>query len=383
VRPLLAALLVLAAGCGTRKCKSGTAYVTLNFDAATSAADSLDVSLSVDGAAPQEKVVPRRGSGSHATLEIDFDRGYPGRSSLDVTVTASAGGVVLGAGHDTHALDAGCSAFTIAIAGGALPDLSVPISTDEGAPLDAIFADTAISDALVDQATKPPPADLYVYQDLIPPPATTSYRFPSLPACCSQTAYPRAVDFTFASLVPSTIYYTLDGTAPTLGSTHGDSPLTLNLGNGVIIRWFSYDGTAEAAPTFAMTTETPPGAAYVIEHVSLNNGGPIAVVSAGSTVNVALDLQVWGATGTGGQVTYAIDTISIACMYSGALTVYPSDTSHGNGHYTFTLTAPAKGAPPSDTHMIRTGLLQQADCTHAVNLNLTTNDPVQGMIVVR
>jgi hypothetical protein len=106
-----------AAGCSTRTCRDQTAFVTLDLDSASAAADTLKVVISVDNAMSQESTRPRASRGTREVLEIIFDHGYPTGSKLDLTVSALANGNVVGIGSARQTLVPGCTAFSLAVGG--------------------------------------------------------------------------------------------------------------------------------------------------------------------------------------------------------------------------------------------------------------------------
>jgi hypothetical protein len=113
--------LVTAAGCrSTSPCNGGTVLVTVTFDATTSAADVLDVAVSVDGGAPKTTSLPHTAGDPKGSVEIDFPNGtgYPEGKRLDVTVVARAAGSVVGtATANVATLPSGCG--TVAVTFGA------------------------------------------------------------------------------------------------------------------------------------------------------------------------------------------------------------------------------------------------------------------------
>jgi hypothetical protein len=141
-------LALVLAGCGgnTRTCKDGTVFLTFDYDAAASSADSLAVSITVSGAS-MSFTSPRPSGGARDTVELDFNAAYPAGSALSLTATATRGGVVVGTGRATAALAPGCQALTVAIAGGAV-DAGADRATGDGAGTapDLVSVDLAGSD---------------------------------------------------------------------------------------------------------------------------------------------------------------------------------------------------------------------------------------------
>jgi hypothetical protein len=120
--------LSLLAGCTTHApCAKSSALVTVTFDAASSRADQLDVTLSLDGGAAQmEPPIDHTPGQTQGTIEIDFTAGYPVGRTLTIQITARSGGVVVGAGSAMPVLTAGCTAGIDLAVHGTGDDLGVP-----------------------------------------------------------------------------------------------------------------------------------------------------------------------------------------------------------------------------------------------------------------
>ncbi len=109
------AALPFAGGCVNElPCTDGTALLTVTYDAVTAAADTLDLTIYIDGGAGVMRPVSRPpGDAPPDTVEIDFPSGYPRGSTLSVVVAASQNGTVLGMRTATITLDASCGALAI------------------------------------------------------------------------------------------------------------------------------------------------------------------------------------------------------------------------------------------------------------------------------
>jgi hypothetical protein len=122
---MVVGLLVALAGCGgNSSCKDGTVLLTVTYDGAAAAAASVDVSLTVDGAA-----MPSTQPGTPASIEVDFAN-YPGaRTPIQVVVTAKASnGSVVGTGSATAILNPSCTVVSVEVQAASPPDLQ---STDQ------------------------------------------------------------------------------------------------------------------------------------------------------------------------------------------------------------------------------------------------------------
>jgi hypothetical protein len=110
----------VGAGCGggTRACKPGTLFVTIDLDDTAAAADQLVIDVSVDMGASTSVPRNRSNSGRRETVEIQFRNGYPVDKPVRVQVVALQNGMQIGATSvELDNLPAGCHATTIAIQG--------------------------------------------------------------------------------------------------------------------------------------------------------------------------------------------------------------------------------------------------------------------------
>ena len=112
----LIALLTVGAGCRTKPCRDKTLLVSLTLQGGATAADSLSVSVSVDGGSPLMQTVPTHGS-SGGNLEIDFPSGYPSGHTVDVTIQATSGNTVIGTGEASRTLSKTCEQLDLLVSG--------------------------------------------------------------------------------------------------------------------------------------------------------------------------------------------------------------------------------------------------------------------------
>jgi hypothetical protein len=133
----LSAALVLA-GCGDKPCREGTVLLTVDYQGASSAADTLAYLVSVDGASRQSFTLKRSGSLPSETVEIDFSSRYPAGSELELSATATRQGTPVGNGMLRLPLADGCSHATLDISDG-LTDGGPNGSPDAGSQI--LFAD--------------------------------------------------------------------------------------------------------------------------------------------------------------------------------------------------------------------------------------------------
>ena len=109
--------LATAAGCkSTSACNTGTVQVAVMFNDMTSPADSLDVTVSVNGGAPKTTTLPHTSGSASGSIEVDFPdgSGYPQGERLDVTIVAKASGSILGTATGSVAmLPSSCGTLAI------------------------------------------------------------------------------------------------------------------------------------------------------------------------------------------------------------------------------------------------------------------------------
>jgi hypothetical protein len=112
--------LAATAGCkSTASCNPGTVFVSVDFDTATRAADTIEVQVSIDGGAAKSSSIAHMPGDAGGTVEVDFPSGYPSGKSLDVTIVARSGQTVLGSGAGMFAaVPGGCGTLEVSVSGG-------------------------------------------------------------------------------------------------------------------------------------------------------------------------------------------------------------------------------------------------------------------------
>ena len=117
---LALALGSLVAGCGpiAESCHPGTLLVVVTLDATTAAADTLAVTLSIDGVS-KPSTLPHTPGHASGNIEVTFPQSYPRGSTVGITVQALAGTAVLGAGMTSQPLVASCEVTPLAVHGNA------------------------------------------------------------------------------------------------------------------------------------------------------------------------------------------------------------------------------------------------------------------------
>jgi hypothetical protein len=117
---LFASLATAAAGCGggTKACNPGTVFVTVNFDAQTKAADTVEIDVTVEGAQPQTTKLDHKAGDASGSIEVFFEHGYPMGKRVDVTVIALKSQEPMATGSAMIAmLPAGCASAVVNLTG--------------------------------------------------------------------------------------------------------------------------------------------------------------------------------------------------------------------------------------------------------------------------
>jgi hypothetical protein len=109
-----------ASGCKgtTAPCKAGTLFVHLDFDTASVAADTLQISVTIAGNTKQGTPITHVVGVASGSIEVDFASGYPAGQAVTVNVAASSGGSVIGTGQAMITLGHSCQSLSISITGG-------------------------------------------------------------------------------------------------------------------------------------------------------------------------------------------------------------------------------------------------------------------------
>lgn len=120
VKSFVAACALVAVGCSpvADRCRSQTLLVAVTLDAASAAADSFSVTLSIDGAVSVQTTVAHTAGAASGNLVVDFPHGYPRGHTIDVAVDALVAGVVVGTGAAEKALAGDCETVALSIVGG-------------------------------------------------------------------------------------------------------------------------------------------------------------------------------------------------------------------------------------------------------------------------
>ena len=147
---LLAALTLGLAACdpSVRACKAGTVFVPITLQGAALAATTLDVSISVGGAAPQSRSFTLTGK-PEVSFVIEFGgSGYPAGQTIRVELQARSASGVLAMASRSETLSPGCTAlpFTLGEAADLAPRDGSPGDGPSDASLDQSVGDGGASD---------------------------------------------------------------------------------------------------------------------------------------------------------------------------------------------------------------------------------------------
>jgi len=123
---LLATLVAVSCSPLTDRCKNGTLLVSVTLSGTTAGADELVVDIAVDGDAPHESTLAHAPGATAGNVVVQFPSGYPRGHRVDVTVTASSGGVVLGSASAVATLADSCAVAPLTVGeGGGGDDLAI------------------------------------------------------------------------------------------------------------------------------------------------------------------------------------------------------------------------------------------------------------------
>jgi Chitobiase/beta-hexosaminidase C-terminal domain len=123
------------------------------------------------------------------------------------------------------------------------------------------------------------------------------------------------------------LYYTTDGSTPSLTSTHGAAPLgPIAIASTTRLRWFAASAAGMESPhddSYGVDASLQTKAGFVIYDVSVDTQGPVAVVSAGGTLAASATFRFWyQSTGCSGgtfpcaaELVYGVDKVDQGCLF--------------------------------------------------------------------
>jgi hypothetical protein len=193
--------------------------------------------------------------------------------------------------------------------------------------------------------------------------------------------YQRAIDWTIAAFTSdTTIFYTLDGTPPSLSSLSANGVVTFPaLPDGTNIQWIT--GPNDSVHSFDVKVDPAlkdVGQGLVHRFMFAGTGSPVVKVNPGATISGKTSFVLWNGNGTG-QCPNCIIQIMVgigvpqACLYSGDPYIYPGITAE-NVPFTF------KAPTTPGTYEVKTGYNMQYNCTDALTGPL--GDVVVGTVIV-
>lgn len=198
------------------------------------------------------------------------------------------------------------------------------------------------------------------------------------------SAWAKGITWTIGSEAPSTIRYTLDGSAPGPTSASKPSPAELFIGtSGTVIKWYADNGAKEATvhsmtANILATGQTAYG--YIVERTNLGGKGPVIVATPGATISGTAAYTAWSNSGCPMcrmQIVYGVGNTSAGCLYDWS----PGVWSGATGSAAMTLKAPT--AP--GVYDVNVSYTLEVSCANGMASNPINVRPTAsiGKIVVR
>jgi len=130
----LCVLALAAAACSANHCNKNTVLLTVSLTNGADTADFIDVTVSIDGAAPQTQTVSHQPGSGSGTIEVDFST-YPAWKSLEFTATARSDSQTLASTSETTVAASTCTTLSLQLDGSVF-DLSQQLDdgTDGSTP---------------------------------------------------------------------------------------------------------------------------------------------------------------------------------------------------------------------------------------------------------
>jgi hypothetical protein len=208
------------------------------------------------------------------------------------------------------------------------------------------------------------------------------------PAWVTYGGYPKTFAITLAADQPGTvIYYTTDGSTPTMASTASATPITgITISANTTVKFFGVHGGAASSITteeFKIDTATAQSnAGFLVTNTKLDGTSPVVVAAAGAMLSARADLQVWvqgACPACRAQVVYGIGNVDQGCAYDANPGIYAGVTMPNRA---FSVRAPMIPGVYEVVvvHIEETGC---AAAMSAMALSTRDNDVRIGVIVVR
>jgi len=112
-------LLALSlAGCGgTRACRSGTLFVTVDFVADAVSAEKVSIDVKPEGAPLRTEIFDHAPGATEGTIEVDFPGGYQSGNRVTLVLVARKNGLPFAATTASVVLASGCSSTSVQLGG--------------------------------------------------------------------------------------------------------------------------------------------------------------------------------------------------------------------------------------------------------------------------
>jgi hypothetical protein len=188
--------------------------------------------------------------------------------------------------------------------------------------------------------------------------------------------YATSYHVTLAADDPSAlIYYTTDGTAPSLSSLRAAMPV-VSIAVSTRLRWFAANAAGLEAPHddhYGVDAANQAQAGFVVYDVSLDGKGPV-LTTADSTVNATATFRFWyQSTGCGGfpcaaQLVYGVDKVDQGCLFDGGANNFAGSATQTK---TFTVVVPT--AP--GVHDVQVAQIEDLSCSMAMAAMALANRP--------
>jgi hypothetical protein len=201
--------------------------------------------------------------------------------------------------------------------------------------------------------------------------------------------FAKSVTVTLAADEPNTvIYFTTDGTPPTLDSQSGMTPVTgIAMSSTSTLAYFGAVADSDSTPVsdaYDVDTSAQGVAGYHVTNVLLDGSSPVITVSPGQVVmGATAKVQAWVqgiCPMCAAQIVYGVDKDDQGCLFDSV-----RDDSNGPGVYPgFTHTATFKVTAPMEpgVHEVRITHSEQTNCAEAMNMNALISRPDQSRIGV-
>ena len=114
----VAGLALAFAGCGgTRACRDGTLFVTVDFVADAVSAQKVSIDVKPEGAPLRTEVFDHAPGATEGTIEVDFPGGYTSGNRVTLVLVGRKNGLPFAATTASVVLASGCSSTTVQLGG--------------------------------------------------------------------------------------------------------------------------------------------------------------------------------------------------------------------------------------------------------------------------